>query len=137
MVSVSISAGHDVSPVTWSCRLVYWVSYITAMVLFSAYSGALVSSLANQHTVPPFDTFEGILRNGRYKVTTVADSSHLATFQVSTWRFHIMQINEQLNYRERKTRRNMLTTNPMQGQVRCCQIWGRRRKREENHMSGP
>ena len=31
------------------------------------------------------------------------------------------------NYRERKIRRNMLTTNPMQGQVRCCQIWGRRR----------
>ena len=25
----------------------------------------------------------------------------------------------------------------MQGQVRCCQIWGRRRKREENHTSGP
>ena len=40
------------------------------------------------------------------------------------------------NYRERKIRRNMLTTNRMQGQVRCCQIWGRRRKREENHMSG-
>ena len=30
----------------------------------------------------------------------------------------------------------MLTTKPMQGQVRCCQIWGRQRKREENHMSG-
>ena len=42
-----------------------------------------------------------------------------------------------LNYRECKIRRNMLTTNPMQGQVRCCQIWGRRKKRMENHMSGP
>ena len=38
-------------------------------------------------------------------------------------------------YRERKIRRNMLTTNHMQGQVRCCQIWGNRRKREDNHMS--
>ena len=35
--------------------------------------------------------------------------------------------------RERKIGRDMLTTNPMQGQVRFC----RRRKREENHMSGP
>ena len=41
------------------------------------------------------------------------------------------------NYRERKIRRNMLTPNPIQTQVRCCQIWGRRRKREENHVSGP
>jgi hypothetical protein len=40
-------------------------------------------------------------------------------------------------YRERKIRRNMLSTNPIQGQVRCCQIWGRRRKIEENHMSKP
>ena len=41
------------------------------------------------------------------------------------------------HYRERKIRRNALSTNLMQGQVRCCQVWGRRRKREENHMSGP
>ena len=33
-------------------------------------------------------------------------------------------------------RRNMLTANPMQGQVWCCQIWGRLRRREENHRSG-
>ena len=37
------------------------------------------------------------------------------------------------NYRERKIRRNKLTTNLIQGQVRCCQIWGRRRKRGESH----
>ena len=40
-------------------------------------------------------------------------------------------------YRQRKIRRNVLTTNPLQGEVQCCQIWGRPRKREENHMSGP
>jgi hypothetical protein len=27
----------------------------------------------------------------------------------------------------------MLTANPMQGQVWCCQIWSRLRKREESH----
>ena len=36
-----------------------------------------------------------------------------------------------LFYRKRKIRRNMLTTNPLQGEVRCCQIWadGERERR--------
>ena len=44
-----------------------------------------------------------------------------------------------INYicRERKIRRNMLATNPSSGEGRCCQIWGSRRKRVDNHMSGP
>ena len=29
-----------------------------------------------------------------------------------------------------------LNANPTQGQLQCCQIWGRQKKREENHMSG-
>ena len=38
-----------------------------------------------------------------------------------------------IHYRERKIRRITLATNPMQEQVRCCQIWGRRRKVGESH----
>ena len=38
-------------------------------------------------------------------------------------------------YRERKIRRDMLTTNPMQGKVLCCQIWGRRGERERERKS--
>ena len=41
------------------------------------------------------------------------------------------------HYKESKIRKNILKTNPMHGQVRCCQIWGRRRKREDNYMTGP
>ena len=40
------------------------------------------------------------------------------------------------HYRESKTRRNMLKANPKQGQVLCCQIWDRRRKRRITLM-GP
>ena len=36
-------------------------------------------------------------------------------------------------YRERKLRRNMLTSNHLQGEVRCCQIFGRLTKRGESH----
>ena len=35
-------------------------------------------------------------------------------------------------YKECKIR-NMLTTNHQQGEVWCCQIWGRRRKRGKSH----
>ena len=54
------------------------------------------------------------------------------TLQLSSWNSETSH-----HYRERKIRRNMILTNPIQGQVRCCQIWSRRRKREENHMTGP
>ena len=40
-------------------------------------------------------------------------------------------------YRKCKIRKNMLTTNPLQGEVQCWPIWGRWRKREENHTSEP
>ena len=61
----------------------------------------------------------------RYKILDLTDrnANHIITLYI--------------DYRERKIRRNMLSTNPMQRQVRCCQIRGRRRKREENNMSGP
>ncbi|KAJ9594600.1 hypothetical protein L9F63_027417 [Diploptera punctata] len=84
VLGIFCQQGLDVTPVTWSCRIVYWISYLTAIVIFSAYSGALVSSLANQRIVPPFTTFQGLLKHGQYKVATVADSSHLTTFQDST-----------------------------------------------------
>ena len=41
--------------------------------------------------------------------------------------YYIIPPVQQINYRKRKIRRNMLTTNHMQGQVRCCQICGIRR----------
>ena len=41
------------------------------------------------------------------------------------------------SYRKRRIRRNILRTNPIEGQVRCCQIWGIWRNGEENHMSRP
>jgi hypothetical protein len=75
--------GHDETPFSLSCRLIYWVSYVAAVVLFAAYSGALISSLAMQRIVPPFRTFRGLLQHGGYQVATLANSAQFNSFDVS------------------------------------------------------
>ena len=77
--------GHGETPRTLSCRLIYWVSYVIAVVIFAAYSGALISSLALQHIDPPFTTLSGLLRHGGYRVGTLANSAHFNNFDVSGW----------------------------------------------------
>jgi hypothetical protein len=77
--------GHDETPRSLSCRLVYWVSHVAAVVLLAAYSGALISSLAMQRIVPPFRTFRGLLQHGGYQVATVASSAQFSTFDVSDY----------------------------------------------------
>ena len=76
-------AGHGETPRTLSCRLIYWVSYVIAVVMFAAYSGALISSLALQRIDPPFTTLSGLLRHGGYRVGTLAKSAHFNNFDVS------------------------------------------------------
>jgi hypothetical protein len=78
-------AGHGETPRTLSCRLIYWVSYMIAVVMFAAYSGALISSLALQRIDPPFTTLSGLLLHGGYKVGTLAKSAHFNNFDVSVW----------------------------------------------------
>ena len=78
-------AGHVETPRTLSCRLIYWVSYMIAVVMFAAYSGALISSLALQRIDPPFTTFSGVLRHGGYRVSTLANSAYVNNFDVSSW----------------------------------------------------
>ena len=76
-------AGHEQTPRTLSCRVIYWVSYMAAVVLFAAFSGALISSLALQRIDPPFTTLSGLLRHGGYIVATLANSAHFNNFDVS------------------------------------------------------
>ncbi|PNF31731.1 hypothetical protein B7P43_G12192 [Cryptotermes secundus] len=76
--------GHDETPRSLSCRLVYWVSHVAAVVLYAAYSGALISSLALQRIVPPFRTFSGLLQHGGYQVATLASSAQFNIFDETT-----------------------------------------------------
>jgi hypothetical protein len=53
-----------------------------SVVLFTSYSGALVSSIASRHATLPFRTFEEFLNSGYYRLGVVANSSLISNMRV-------------------------------------------------------
>jgi len=82
-MSTSRFAGHDITPRSTSCRLVYITTYFTALVLLAAYSAALISSLTVYRSNLPFQDLEGILRDRTYKLGVVDKSEMYYTVSVS------------------------------------------------------
>jgi hypothetical protein len=80
---VYLVAGHDITPRSTSCRLVYITAYFTALVLLAAYSAALISSLTVYRSNLPFQDLEGILRERSYKLGVVNKSEMYYTVSVS------------------------------------------------------
>ena len=76
--------GTDRTPMSTSGRVVYLVSYLTAVVLLAGYSAALISYLTLRKPVIPFTTFEGLLRDDTYKFELLPFSSMHSYFEVST-----------------------------------------------------
>ena len=75
--------GLNTVPRSWSCRLVHLISYITAVVTFTAYSSVIISFLAVQRLALPFHTFQGILDDGTYNFGILNTSVSFTVFQVS------------------------------------------------------
>ena len=86
IISISRVAGHDITPRSTSCRLVYITAYFTALVLLAAYSAALISSLTVYRSNLPFQDLEGILRDRTYKLGVMDKSEMYYTISVS-WYF--------------------------------------------------
>lgn len=84
-------SGHDLTPRSTSCRLVYITAYLTALVLLAAYSAALISSLTVYRSNLPFQDLEGILRDKTYKLGVVNMSEIYYTVSVS-WSFVLTQL---------------------------------------------
>ena len=63
-----MSAGHEVTPRSCACRLVYWLGYFTAVVVMAAYSATLISFLTIQNKEPPFKTLDELAADGSYKM---------------------------------------------------------------------
>ena len=63
-----MSAGHDVTPRSCACRLVYWLGYVTAVVVMAAYSATLISFLTIQNKEPPFKTLEALVADRSYEM---------------------------------------------------------------------
>ncbi|XP_069696795.1 glutamate receptor U1-like [Periplaneta americana] len=76
--------GHDLVPISSSGRIVFLVSYLTAVVLLAGYSASLISYLTVRQPVVPFTTFEGLLRDGTYKFGVPASSSAFSFFRNTT-----------------------------------------------------
>ncbi|XP_021920429.1 glutamate receptor ionotropic, kainate 5-like [Zootermopsis nevadensis] len=74
-------AGQDITPRSWSCRLVHATLCLTAAVLFAAYSATFVSFLTVRRYELPFSDFRGLLKNGKYRLGILHGSSTTNYFQ--------------------------------------------------------
>ncbi|PSN34366.1 Ionotropic receptor 139 [Blattella germanica] len=63
---VFCSQGHYLSPRSNSCRLVYLLANLTAVVLLAAYSGTLISFLTVHNYNFPFTDLDGLLAENSY-----------------------------------------------------------------------
>jgi hypothetical protein len=68
VLQLCLSAGHDVTPKSCACRLVYWLGYVTAVVVLAAYSATLISFLTIRNQEPHVKTLEALAADGTYKL---------------------------------------------------------------------
>jgi hypothetical protein len=62
---------------------VYLAVYVTALVLFAAYSAIFISFLAVRRFDLPFKDFQGLLQDGRYALGVIKNSEREAYFKVT------------------------------------------------------
>jgi hypothetical protein len=80
--NLAVPAGSDIVPPGVSSRAVHITAYFMSMVVFTSYSGALVSSIASRHATLPFKTFQDFLNDGTYRLGVVANSSIISNMKV-------------------------------------------------------
>ncbi|KAJ4445619.1 hypothetical protein ANN_12301 [Periplaneta americana] len=71
--------GNEVTPRSWSCRIVYWMAYFTSMILLASYSGTLISFLTIKHNPLPFSDVTGLLQDKSYQVGMLRSYSQIVT----------------------------------------------------------
>ncbi|XP_021934640.1 uncharacterized protein LOC110837115 [Zootermopsis nevadensis] len=76
--------GHDIATSLWSCRLLYLTSYLTYVILFTAYSAIFISMLAVHQFSMPFSDFQGLVDIGTYRFAVVGLSVYLDLFYQAT-----------------------------------------------------
>ncbi|XP_023708697.1 glutamate receptor ionotropic, delta-2 isoform X2 [Cryptotermes secundus] len=81
--SIFCQQGQDFTPKSISCRLVFLTAYLTAVILLSAYSAALISFLTKQSVVMPFRDLQGLLKDGTYRLGIMPDSAEYEMFENS------------------------------------------------------
>jgi hypothetical protein len=82
MQTCSLPAGHVNVPKTTSSRVVYLTAYVTAAVITTSYAATFISFLAVRRYKLPFEDFEGILKDGSYRLGLNRATGHINSFQV-------------------------------------------------------
>ncbi|KAL2712484.1 hypothetical protein V1478_018007 [Vespula squamosa] len=88
-------------PYRLSLRLAYFSTFLSAFVVFTAYSGTLVSFLTNNFRILPFHSFEELVNDGTYQVIVYKGGSDYDMFaygndQLSKRMMKIMKKKEKL-----------------------------------------
>ena len=83
VILLSPSTGAEGLPHGLGTRFFFWFFYIAMVTVFAAYSAMLVSFLAVQTMVLPFEDVEGMLEEGTYKLGILRGTSQLDYFRVS------------------------------------------------------
>ena len=75
-------AGAEHTPSGLSTRFFFWVFFFSMVIVHAAYSATLVSFLAAQKVVLPFENLEGLLADGTYGLGVVNGISMYDYFKV-------------------------------------------------------
>ncbi|KAJ4446792.1 hypothetical protein ANN_13490, partial [Periplaneta americana] len=85
VLGIFCQQGHDVTPYSSACRIVYITSYACAIVLLAGYAGNYISVLSSgRPLVLPFTDLRGMLRHGSYRLGAMRGSAQLNFFDNTT-----------------------------------------------------
>lgn len=62
------------TPTSGASRIVLWITLVSSLIVYNAYSAALISHLTVQSSTLPFDSMEELIKSN-YRVGVLADSS--------------------------------------------------------------
>ena len=83
VIPLSPSTGAEGLPYGLGTRFFFWFFYIAMVTMFASYSAMLVSFLAAQKMVLPFEDVEGLLEEGNYKLGIRRGTAQFDYFRVS------------------------------------------------------
>ncbi|XP_047103778.1 glutamate receptor ionotropic, kainate 5-like [Schistocerca piceifrons] len=76
--------GHDLTPESLPCRVLYFTAYITAVIILASYSAGLIAFLTVIKVSIPFTDFKSLLDLGTYRLGMAHKSGVLNVFNDAT-----------------------------------------------------
>jgi len=77
------STGYDDIPKSASLRTLFVTIYLTGMLLLGCYSAGFITNLTLSEPALPFTDFEGLLKDGSYRLGMARTNEQVEYFKVS------------------------------------------------------